>query len=61
MLNVSVKTFTTRSCPNPVLLGILWGLSTINPRRKCIVVAYPLCDNILVRHRHSYLLGALSR
>jgi hypothetical protein len=28
------------------------GLSTINPRRKCIVVAYPLCDNV-----HPYSIG----
>jgi hypothetical protein len=27
-------------------LGRIVGLSTINPRRKCIVIAFPLCDNI---------------
>ena len=27
-------------------IGHIVGLSTVNPRRKCIVIAYPLCDNI---------------
>lgn len=26
--------------------GHVVGLSTIHPHRKCIVVAYPLCDNV---------------
>ena len=33
--------------PKPGAVGHIVGLSTINPRRKCIVVAYPLCDNVL--------------
>lgn len=27
-------------------VGHINGLSTVNPRRKCIVIAYPLCDNV---------------
>lgn len=31
--------------PAPGTLGYIVGLATVNPQRKCIVVAYPLCDN----------------
>jgi len=27
-------------------VGHITGLSAVNPRRKCIVIAYPLCDNV---------------
>jgi len=33
--------------PAPGAVGHIIGLSTIDPQRKCIVVAYPLCDNVL--------------
>jgi len=33
--------------PPPGTVGYIVGLSTVNPRRKCIVSHYPLCDNIL--------------
>lgn len=33
--------------PPPGALGHIVGLSTVNPRRKCIVSHYPLCDNVL--------------
>lgn len=33
--------------PPPGALGRIVGLSTVNPRRKCIVSHYPLCDNVL--------------
>lgn len=33
--------------PSPGALGHIVGLSTVNPRRKCIVSHYPLCDNVL--------------
>jgi hypothetical protein len=33
--------------PVPGAVGHIVGLSTIDPQRKCIVVAYPLCDNVL--------------
>ncbi|MBN8639818.1 MAG: hypothetical protein J0M07_31180 [Anaerolineae bacterium] len=33
--------------PEPGTIGWIVGLSTIDPKRKCIVSHYPLCDNIL--------------
>lgn len=33
--------------PAPGAVGHIIGLSTINPKRKCIVSHYPLCDNVL--------------
>lgn len=32
--------------PKPGAIGYIVGLSTINPRRKCIISHYPLCDNV---------------
>jgi hypothetical protein len=32
--------------PWPGAVGWIIGLSTVDPHRKCIVVAYPLCDNV---------------
>jgi len=31
--------------PPPGAVGRIIGLSTVNPRRKCIVSHYPLCDS----------------
>lgn len=31
--------------PAPGAVGHIVGLSTVNPKRKCIVSHYPLCDN----------------
>ena len=28
-------------------IGTIRGLSTVNPRRRCIVESFPLCDNVL--------------
>lgn len=33
--------------PNPGAIGFITGLTTVNPRRRCIVESYPLYDNIL--------------
>lgn len=33
--------------PVPGAVGHIVGLSVIDPRRKCIVSHYPLCDNVL--------------
>jgi len=33
--------------PLPGAVGHIVGLSTINPRRTCIVSHYPPCDNVL--------------
>jgi hypothetical protein len=30
--------------PPPGAVGYIFGVSTVNPRRKCIVSHYPLCD-----------------
>lgn len=31
--------------PRPGAVGHIVGLSTVDPRRKCIVSHYPLCDS----------------
>ncbi len=31
--------------PSPSAIGHIVGLSTVNPRRRCIVSHYPLCDS----------------
>ena len=31
--------------PPPSSIGHIVGLSTVDPRRKCIVIAYPLTDS----------------
>jgi hypothetical protein len=36
--------------PSPGAVGHIVGLSTINPRRKCIVSHYPLCDSADYRY-----------
>ncbi|MDZ4771301.1 MAG: hypothetical protein SGJ24_19430 [Chloroflexota bacterium] len=33
--------------PPPGGVGRIVGLSTVDPRRKCIVSHYPLCDNVM--------------
>ena len=33
--------------PKPGAIGHIVGLSTVNPRRKCLISHYPLCDNVL--------------
>lgn len=33
--------------PQSGAVGHIVGLSTVNPKRKCIVSHYPLCDNVL--------------
>jgi hypothetical protein len=37
--------------PPPGPIGRIVGLSIVNPRRKCIVIAYPLCDGAIYRRR----------
>jgi hypothetical protein len=46
MLNCKRQNIHHSKLPKPGVVGRIVGLSTINPRRKCIVVAYPLCDNV---------------
>ena len=46
MLKGQRQNFHCSKLPKPGAVGRIVGLSTVNPRRKCIVVAYPLCDNV---------------
>jgi hypothetical protein len=46
MLKGQRQNFHRSKLPKPGAVGRIVGLSTVNPRRKCIVVAYPLCDNV---------------
>ena len=46
MLKGQRQNFHCSKLPKPGAIGRIVGLSTVNPRRKCIVVAYPLCDNV---------------
>jgi hypothetical protein len=36
--------------PKPGAVGYIVGLSTVNPRRRCIVTAYPLTDSADYRY-----------
>ena len=47
MLKSQRQNFHYSKLPKPGAVGRIVGLSTVNPRRKCIVIAYPLCDNVL--------------
>ena len=46
MLTYQRQNFHHSKLPEPGSVGHIVGLSIINPNRKCIVIAYPLCDNI---------------
>ena len=46
MLNCIRQNVHHSKLPKPGAVGRIVGLSTVNPCRKCIVVAYPLCDNV---------------
>lgn len=46
MLKGQRQNFHHSKLPRPGSIGHIVGSSTVNPRRKCIVVAYPLCDNV---------------
>lgn len=52
MLNYQRQNFHRSKLPKLGAIGRITGLSTVNPRRKCIVIAYPLCDNV-----HPYSIG----
>ncbi len=52
MLQGQRQNFHHSKLPKSGAVGRIVGLSTINPRRKCIVIAYPLCDNV-----HPYSIG----
>lgn len=52
MLKCQRQNFHHSKLPEPGKIGCIVALSTINMRRKCIVIAYPLCDNV-----HPYSIG----
>jgi hypothetical protein len=45
MLKSSRQNVHHSKLPKPGEMGHIVGLSTVNPRRKCIVIAYPLTDS----------------
>jgi hypothetical protein len=51
MLKGQLQNFHHSKLPKPGAVGHIVGLSTINPRRKCIVIAFPLCDGAIYRRR----------
>ena len=51
MLNCKRQNIHHSKLPLPGTIGHIVGLSTVNPRRKCIVSHYPLCDS--ADHRFS--------
>ncbi|MDX2141373.1 MAG: hypothetical protein SF123_25025 [Chloroflexota bacterium] len=55
MLKCKRQNYHRSKLPTPGAIGYIVGLSTVNPRRKCIVIAYPLCDGAIYRrHPMSY-------
>lgn len=52
MLKCQRQNFHHSKLPKPGTIGCIVGLSTVHPRRKCIIIAYPLCDNV-----HPYSIG----
>ena len=46
MLKSTRQNFHRSKLPKSGALGYIVGLSTVDPHRKCITVAYPLCDNV---------------
>jgi hypothetical protein len=47
MLHCKRQNYHRSKLPPPGAIGHIVGLRTVNPRRKCIVSHYPLCDNVL--------------
>lgn len=45
MLNGKRQNFHHSKLPKAGAVGRIVGLSTVNPRRKCIVSHYPLCED----------------
>jgi hypothetical protein len=50
MLKGQRQNFHHSKLPKPGTIGRITGLSTVNPQRKCIVIAYPLCDSADYRY-----------
>jgi hypothetical protein len=43
--------------PQPGEMGHVLGLPMVEPRRRCIVSHYPLCDNVLPYSRGIHTVG----
>lgn len=50
MLKGQRQNFHGSKLPRPGAIGYIVGLNTVNPRRKCIVSHYPLCDSADYRY-----------
>lgn len=46
MLSCQRQNIHHSKLPQVGAVGYIIGLSMVNPRRKCIVIAYPLYDNV---------------
>jgi hypothetical protein len=44
------QNFHHSKLPKPGAIGYIVGLATVNPRRKRMVMAYPLCDSADYRY-----------
>jgi hypothetical protein len=51
MLDHHRQNYHHSKLPAPGAIGRIVGLSAVDPRRKCIVIAYPLCDGAIYRRR----------
>ncbi|HUN08207.1 MAG TPA: hypothetical protein PLQ56_16495 [Aggregatilineales bacterium] len=49
MLRCQRQNYHHSKLPAPGAIGHIVGLSTVNSRRKCMVIAYPLCDSAIYR------------
>lgn len=45
MLQCQRQNIHRSKLPTPGVIGHIVGLPTVNPRRKCIISHYPLCDS----------------
>jgi hypothetical protein len=46
MLHCTRQNIHRSKLPPPGTIGHIVGLRTVDPRRKCVVSHYPLCDNV---------------
>ncbi len=64
MLNCKRQNIHHSKLPPPGAVGHIVGLSMVDPRRKCIVSHYPLCDSADYRFgvgRYSHSIRPLSQ
>lgn len=51
MLYCKRQNYHNSKLPPPGAIGHIVELSTVNPHRRCMVIAYPLCDGAIYRRR----------